>query len=456
MKSEFDTEMDALLRGRARRDDAWRATGGGRDPLRDALAGASAAERGAHLDADELAAFAEHALPDASRARYAAHLADCDECRRVATQVALAAGVAVAREERAPVAVQPSVASWRERVAALFAPRVWRYAMPVVALLGVGVVALILLKSVPRPGAADMAQQNMEPASAGANGVAKQDENHATTVAGQPAPQTPATEVSTTREAASDSRNAQAAAETRNVPAATDDPKQAQAGSDVANAVAGAGAQSVPAQRQQQPIEQQQYVPPPATSAAPTQMAMPTPVPTPMPVPPPVSDADEVKVAKEAPKDKTAESEDRAGTRASRRAGERGTGSGGSGATEERTANRTALRPEPATETPGAKAEAKRARQKSEAARDEEKKSDAALAKPSVETRSAGGRKFRREGNAWIDTAYNSSQATANVRRNSEQYRALVADEPEIGRIADALGGEVVVVWKGRAYRIKP
>jgi hypothetical protein len=41
------------------------------------------------------------------------------------------------------------------------------------------------------------------------------------------------------------------------------------------------------------------------------------------------------------------------------------------------------------------------------------------------------------------------------VRRNSEQYRALIADEPELRRISDALGGEVTVVWKGRAYRIR-
>jgi hypothetical protein len=73
-----------------------------------------------------------------------------------------------------------------------------------------------------------------------------------------------------------------------------------------------------------------------------------------------------------------------------------------------------------------------------------------------AETRSVGGRRFRREGNAWIDTAYKSSQATVVVRRDSEQYRALVADEPEIGRISRSLGGEAVIVWKGRAYRIKP
>ena len=79
-----------------------------------------------------------------------------------------------------------------------------------------------------------------------------------------------------------------------------------------------------------------------------------------------------------------------------------------------------------------------------------------ATAPEAGETRSIGGRKFRRQQGAWVDTAYKSGQATVNVRRDSEQWRALVADEPGLRRIADALGGEVIVVWKGRAYRIKP
>ena len=69
-------------------------------------------------------------------------------------------------------------------------------------------------------------------------------------------------------------------------------------------------------------------------------------------------------------------------------------------------------------------------------------------------TRSVAGHRFRREGNAWIDVAYNPSQATVNVKRDSEQYRALIADEPGIGGIAEQLGGQVILVWKGRAYRI--
>ena len=71
-----------------------------------------------------------------------------------------------------------------------------------------------------------------------------------------------------------------------------------------------------------------------------------------------------------------------------------------------------------------------------------------------TETRAVAGRRFRRQRNVWVDTAYESSRPLINVARGSEQYRALVADEPSIRTIAEQLSGEVVVVWKGRAYRI--
>jgi hypothetical protein len=70
------------------------------------------------------------------------------------------------------------------------------------------------------------------------------------------------------------------------------------------------------------------------------------------------------------------------------------------------------------------------------------------------ETRTVAGRTFRREGSAWVDTAYSSSRSTTNVSRGSEHYRSLIADEPGIRAIAEQLPGEVIVVWKGRAYRI--
>src|SRR6185436_7214644 len=59
------------------------------------------------------------------------------------------------------------------------------------------------------------------------------------------------------------------------------------------------------------------------------------------------------------------------------------------------------------------------------------------------ETRTVSGRRFRRQGNAWIDTAYESSRRIINVARDSEQFRALVADEPSIRTIAQKLSGVV-------------
>jgi hypothetical protein len=69
--------------------------------------------------------------------------------------------------------------------------------------------------------------------------------------------------------------------------------------------------------------------------------------------------------------------------------------------------------------------------------------------------RTVAGRRFRRQGNAWVDTGYDSSRATITLSRGSEQFRALIADEPAIQTIANQLSGEVIVVWKGRAYRIR-
>jgi hypothetical protein len=62
MEFEFDKEIDAILR-QARRDEV-------------------VTSQGAHLDADEISAYAENALTEAARMRFTAHLADCARCRK--------------------------------------------------------------------------------------------------------------------------------------------------------------------------------------------------------------------------------------------------------------------------------------------------------------------------------------------------------------------------------------
>jgi hypothetical protein len=70
------------------------------------------------------------------------------------------------------------------------------------------------------------------------------------------------------------------------------------------------------------------------------------------------------------------------------------------------------------------------------------------------QTRTAAGHRFRREGSAWVDVNYKSSMPSTGVRRGTEGFRALVADVPEVGRVAEAIGGDVTVVVGRRAYRI--
>ena len=95
-----------------------------------------------HLDADELSAFAEGALPPAARARYVSHLAACDNCRQMVSQLAISAGV-VAKAEPAE-ATESERASWPQRLATFFAPRTLRYAAFAVVLIATaGVVFLV-------------------------------------------------------------------------------------------------------------------------------------------------------------------------------------------------------------------------------------------------------------------------------------------------------------------------
>ena len=64
--------------------------------------------------------------------------------------------------------------------------------------------------------------------------------------------------------------------------------------------------------------------------------------------------------------------------------------------------------------------------------------------------RMVGGKTFENRQGAWYDQTYRG-QATLNYRRSSVEYKSL---DGGLRSIADTLGGTVVVVWKGKAYRI--
>lgn len=460
MKPEFDKEIDALLRagdGRSKADGTTSARGVARD----------------HLDADELAAFAENALPAAARTRYFAHLADCDDCRHAATRLTLAANVAHAQDVSEAVAANKhhgvdkiNAASWRERVAALFAPRAWRYAMPVVALLCVGVIALVVMRRVPDAGT-ELARNDEESQHSRAGASVAHDENHATVNEAQQSPE------AATKAESNDAPAApkQVASETaRGETKASKDQVASPSASGAGGGTAGSASnvapsevatrrvEELPTTTQQLSVNTPAPVPPTASREAQTLPSLATQA-TPVP---PVNE-DRLEMAKQEKIKKSADVVEREQAQPKvRRARDRDE-SDNQSVNGQRSANRTTTRnvPDAPATSAGANAASKPSPRQAAPAREDSRKdddqsSDVTRAKSlATETRTVAGRKFRREGDAWIDTAYKSGAATTVVRRNSEQFRALVADEPEIGRVANALGGEVVVVWHGRAYRIK-
>src|SRR6185436_8718882 len=94
-----------------------------------------------HLDADELNSYAEGLVPAPARVRYTEHLAECAVCRGIVVDLTQAAGASTRHE--APESRSDS--SFWQKLAALFAPSVLRYAVPVLLLtvvIGIGLFAL--------------------------------------------------------------------------------------------------------------------------------------------------------------------------------------------------------------------------------------------------------------------------------------------------------------------------
>jgi hypothetical protein len=69
----------------------------------------------------------------------------------------------------------------------------------------------------------------------------------------------------------------------------------------------------------------------------------------------------------------------------------------------------------------------------------------------SIETTSVGGKTFKRENNVWYDSAYRQ-QPTTNVTRGTKEYKKL---DSGLRGIAENLGGTAIIVWKEKAYRIQ-
>jgi hypothetical protein len=428
--------MDRLLRRYARRTgETLRAThDAGNDDAR------TMPESGSHLDADEMSAYAENALPEAARSRYFAHLADCETCRKLVTELALAA--TVSNEGKARVAaldIKPPT-SWRTWLAAIFSPPALRYGVPALALFAVlAVVAIVAMRSqresasvAQNKGEAGYSSRTIAPdaQTATANTTASgADENHTNS------------NVATFADKEGQAQPNVAATPTppQNAPVEEDAPIVSQdrvakpTTAQTNDAKDKAGEFGIAGKREQ-PEVAAATPPPPRESPilagpAATEQQNRDKRGEPKNAAVAGKDDDELaingRVAGGAISNNKQASEDR-----------NGVGQVASTTTARAAQNPDRRRPSVAAKSAptGAATEAERK-------------------ETSPDTRSAGGRHFQRQGGAWVDTAYNSSRPTTNVRRGSEQYRALIADEPGLRSIVEQFSGELIVVWKSRAYR---
>lgn len=363
MELNFDKEIDAILRKGS----------GGADHT-----GPSDGFAATHLDADEISAFAENSLPEIAKMRSTAHLADCERCRKILSNlIVLNAEPAseIVHAETAPAAIP-----WYRK---LFIFPNFAYSLGALALVFGAMVVFTLIQSVNRN--ADVSQvsntfdRSSAPVPANAN-------------LSLPAANMPAAE-NTTAE--------------NSVPV-TEADKPAGAPNTMSKSVSNVAREDdcqdcgSPTDEEAKPGNKDLAKEQPAVT---------------------VDGASGGKVAVD---------DKRADTAIKNEAEEAKT------KTERQAPSVSALGDVAAT-----KQSKKRVNEKSDST--------------SGETTKVGGKTFRREGSAWVDSEYQRSSnmmlpSLTYVSRGSGEYKKL---DDGLRNIAEKLGGVVIVVWKGKAYRIQ-
>ncbi|GEM_PF-2791244 len=442
MNQEQDKDLDILLKQHAKRESLRAGLFNVVDE--DNAEKSSNSFASEHLDADEMNAYAENVLPSAARLRYVSHLVDCDNCRKLVTQLTLSANpIFVEEESKATVASAAVVASaaqsapvvktsetktWLEKISSFFTPSNLRIAGPVAAVLCISVVSFVVWQR--NKNEIYTSDNNQLPQTEVAKHHDTDDKSGGVNTPSVATPtSTPSVESSSQNTSTKGTEEAGKKAEREKQPEKPDD-----------------------TERKEGTVEEQ---PKPTKSGEASKDAG-------------NDKRSEDDAPTEKPKSAPAPKNPSKSGDLSKRDGEqpKGTSRNNRDMNENRAEQRQTQTPAPITQTSGGAADSTDRTEKQEENRpkttvskkqvdsdDERKQNKAPATDASSETRSVSGKQFRRVGDAWVDVDYKSS-ATTNIKRGSDQYNATIADEPGIKAFAEQLSGEVIVVWKGRAYRI--
>lgn len=393
MELEFDNEIDALLR--KARDD------------RGILVGDAAK---LHFDADEIAAFAENALPDAAKLTYATHFADCDKCRKTLSTVILLnseAGIEAASSISAPV-VAENAAPWYKK---LFLFPNLAYVMGALVLLFSGFLAMTFLRNSGGNAAnSEVSKVRTDAPAVGANPYFEDSHSSANTMSNA------ALSANSNASASNTSANTMAkAVNSEGNPADKQNPVFA------ANSA---------------PKSDDSKQPPSITldgiASGDSAAAAPPPKATPSDRPVALADKKDLPVAGRRVRELelSKEKDERKST------SEIVQNNGGLYKANKGPSNRNEQQQRNDTQMRDAQPAAKRA------------------AKPEASAisnrRQVAGKTFDLRQSAWYDSTY-LGQGTTNVRRGTGEFRKL---ESGLRYIADSFSGTVVIVWREKAYRI--
>ncbi len=387
-----------------------------------------------HLDADELNAFAEGSLPVAARSRFVSHLADCDDCRRLVSQLAISAGAVAKATSGAPATAD---VSWLEKLGVFFRPPALRYAAFAAVVVAAVGVAFLVMRQTQQNRESALVAKNEQPSQARAD-ITKSEETAKApaeknavannSLASTP-PATPQSRLNLEREESKTLANPQA---TPKLQKETDEPV-ALAGKQITETEV---AESKPTYAPPPPQESPGRV---ATKSSDQQLR------------PRIGGASQSsgtlfgqtggldRKQSEQPSSKQSKDDNSAVAQnqtpiSGRVINEKAKGPRRD-ADNVAAANRSVNEARP----PAPKTEDVRGEKRSTSGEESE-------------TRSVGGHKFRRQGSAWIDAKFKSSMSLKSISRGSEEFTAL---DSGLRSIAQQVGGEVIIVWKGKAYVIR-
>lgn len=387
MDTEFDKEIDALLRQSAQDSEYL--------PNQTAM----------HLDADEISAFAENALPERARQRLMLHLADCETCRQTLSNLitlnADAESETVRVPEKQPVAVS---IPWHQK---LFAFPSLAYAMGALVLVFSGIVGYTVLQNAGDSRNAEVSQiSEKQPNAKGMNS-----DGDMAAVESYSSNSTTASNTMMSNSASVNSVSNMAAAANLSNPVVAAAPmtamnSNAAATREDSDKILKAETKSLAPQ--EKPAELAEIQDSITSVSAP---------------PPKPANENDYQIDGEAQRQQPNQTQ------------------------------QNSIAQNQANITPDSRSVqslpmlTRRAENKSKKL--EQPKNDAQ--EKSVETTNVGGKAFRRENNVWYDSAYRQ-QPTINITRGTKEYKKL---DSGLRGIAENLGGTIIIVWKEKAYRIQ-